>query len=619
MAKEIGVTRRKFFRDVPAVFTGIVGLGSCFGISSLAFALQSRQSQPNARRDAFLASLGLDRLNLDPSHIANRFSLARTGSLSCYYQLFWPVHRFSGYMKRLDVASAELFLDETRKDRHRLKALPLVARIHALAESSPEESQALATEIIKRLQEFTDPSGNPEFRRRNAAMIIWKNAIAALTRNIESWSAFKANTVADEAARFCEFYLREDYPELLEAAVCAFQFLLTYEKALAARNDATHQRVAKQIQYILDGAGKRPADWFVQFHRLYAPLSSWRQMPPEINEILLGNRAFAPELANFVILLRLAYNVGNRELAEGRKTSPYITAEDVRDSRTPFIFANYGISRERVLSALDSVHMQDDPRLGLPRKAADSSRGLEPALRAADDTHREAQEQLEADRIQCLLPFRQFDEELRTRRLTASLGSDQPLQDCLAAITAGASRETAMHSIWQLAAKDQARQLCQLLSIDKETVRVKVEEEIERNGLSKMLDETFESLRNDLRQQSKTTVAMPSISTVGEVSDRPTEGKLPMPQDQELQFELHSEEFVQNWLKDGTLGPPPARHLKVSDPSTWTPGQLEKARTPFHVLCPPKKVLTKEDVAWIESQGYSPERYKEFGPYRNTK
>ena len=469
-------------------------------------------------------------MKLDPKYIARRFSTAQTGSLTCYYQLFWPVHKFDDYLKQLDIASAEIFSDRGGKDRHRPKVLPLVARVHALPDVSDKQGHSYSEDIIGAHREFTDPSGGSEYRRRNAAMIIWKNATAALTRNIENWRSFESASLSNEAARLCEFYLCEDYTELLEAAVSAFQFLLTYEKALNDRGDTTYApALAARIQHILDGAGKRPTDWFVELHRLYSPLRGWDQMPPEINEVLVGHRAFSPELANYVILLRLAYNVGNHAIAVGERQSPYVAAKDVSDSRTPFIFGNYGISQERVLAALRSSRMQDDPRLGMPWTAVKAG-GIELALQISDETHRETQEQLRAEQIQSLVPFRQFDEQLRTEKLTNALGTDEPLRACVTAIVAGASRKASMHKIWQLTAEHQAKELCQLLAIDSGSVHVNVEEEIEKNNLSKVLDDTFDCLSSEVRQRTRTTVAMPGTSIGGAgASVSPTEGELPMP------------------------------------------------------------------------------------------
>jgi len=105
--------------------------------------------------------------------------------------------------------------------------------------------------------------------------IVWANTIAALIRNPQSWQHFQLGPdLINEAEDVCHRFLAGELM-LLHAALHAWQFLLTYDRALADRGNfldgklmSPFWRDERRAQDLLNGDlttlanyGVMPSDW----------------------------------------------------------------------------------------------------------------------------------------------------------------------------------------------------------------------------------------------------------------------------------------------------------------------------------------------------------------------
>jgi len=181
-----------------------------------------------------------------PEAILEHFHDAPTGTLMFYYQLFWPIYITGQQLEKLEHLKA--VCAKARKKRwQRVRALPAVAAAHALGSATDE-----VAEVLRNLIHFTlDVEHEPN---RGVIAIIWQSLTSALIRNHSHWQRLRLDSrFIAQAEAVCHSFLAGD-TLLLDVATYAWQFLLTYERALLDRGDRetlgaiqlAHQRVAQR-------------------------------------------------------------------------------------------------------------------------------------------------------------------------------------------------------------------------------------------------------------------------------------------------------------------------------------------------------------------------------------
>ena len=334
--------RRQFLVREGGGFLGLVG--------ALAAALTYWPSKPskglaNDVREAFIG----DRLRTtDPLKIIDMFYQAQPGSLGVFYQLFFP--HFVRHETALDrtlklkaLCKRELEADEKKPaqeqqyaDRpHRLRALPAVAASHALGLFRGEASEEFRELIAKTHCRAISPDERPN---REVLEIIWQNMTAALVRNKNNWEVFSAGpALIEEAEKVCSKFLADE-PVLLLAAAEAWQFLLTYSRAVECRgDDGELERVRASLDCISSHEGPQLA-WFQKFQCFYHTRRTHYDMLPQLTEPAIGrirathNQIRATHnqeevgLVDFLVLMQLqSIHTDHLVMQEGI-ISPYSTA-----------------------------------------------------------------------------------------------------------------------------------------------------------------------------------------------------------------------------------------------------------------------------------------------------
>lgn len=308
----------------------LLGLPAGLGVAK-AFGLMGK-ILPNSEEEKLIEAFSSIRLfEHEAEQVLRAFHDAPSGTLQMYYQLFWPIFITQDEWKK--VGKIEQLYKETR-DRahefprwHRIRALPAVAAAHALASVSPLKADALREIIFRTSQEALDVDKDPH---REVLEIVWQNMTTALIRNPESWDSFNVGDLISHAQEICFRFLLL-HPEnslLLFAAAQAWQFLLTYERAVAGRPGAT-ENLAK-IQSAIDKVKSHASPhlvWLTALERLYENRTSYVEMLPQQTEIVMGRRLVKipfPEASELFTLMRLQMQYNNRLIADGALASPYM-------------------------------------------------------------------------------------------------------------------------------------------------------------------------------------------------------------------------------------------------------------------------------------------------------
>lgn len=305
---------------------GLAGtVGALAGASVFAFA-RNRLDEVSSGIGQFLKDAGEARLLRPPQFALKEFGTARLDSLSFWYQNFWEFDELPGGLAEFEDAAAIALRENHFPDEpHRALLLPPIARIHALPAATEEMAQEHGIVIYTAHARALDPSS--ETASREVLEGIWQNATAALMRNETSWShaAFNAGIVA-EARKLILIYLEDDR-YLLMPALSAWQFLLTYEKALQQR---MNPRPLAEVRHVINEIVHHPVGgnsfWFRRLQALLSKRTKLSLAVPQANEVLMSlerSDLSSRELFDFFALARLEQAHMRVRVQAGDLETPY--------------------------------------------------------------------------------------------------------------------------------------------------------------------------------------------------------------------------------------------------------------------------------------------------------
>jgi hypothetical protein len=398
--------------------------------------------QPTAAVELAKA-IGPKRLNATPSEILTEFSSPRPGDLIPYYQLFWQIGR-KGKLNEL-TARADVALRSPEYTRwpFRARALPAMARIHALGISLPsaqlEHEEAIisihrsALDISQRSD--VDPYIRPD---REVLDAIWRTMAAALARNRNTWTSFAVGPgLIEEAVLLSKKFLDGEVVLFGPAVVC-WQFLFSYEIATRSRT-ADHATVTGALARIEDLARRRKNTWFSAMRDLYKPLDGLKEILPQQSEIFMGLRSSAfknKQAEDYFVLAQMERFFINSKSAQGTLKSPYLQisyVDEVEKAALPVLTA-YGVNQE----VWQRLRQPTFGGLSLSEGALEyfDEKFSSPELVFPTVEERE-HEELHAAELSKWIPFRNLDEERFSHRFWrsmegafAALGA-RPLEDVL--------------------------------------------------------------------------------------------------------------------------------------------------------------------------------------------
>jgi hypothetical protein len=320
-----------------------------------------------ARRDLFKRTFGvIFGLRVLPHALPTGFSLASGvpsaqtilttshnapfGELMLSYQLFWLlfIRQPGGEGERVAELAALCTNTSTKKDQfprwHRIRALPAVAAIHALrSDLSRDEAEALRGVILQTHHVALEPAEDPH---REILQIVWANTIAALIRNPQSWQHFQLGPdLINEAEDVCHRFLAGELM-LLHAALHAWQFLLTYDRALADRGNAGVRAQVQVAQERLLQIRTPELAWVYALKYVYRHRWHYADMLPQVDEVVMGRPRLNRTAADLFILMRLKIYFENHRFLDGKLMSPFWRderrAQDLLNGDLTTL-ANYGV------------------------------------------------------------------------------------------------------------------------------------------------------------------------------------------------------------------------------------------------------------------------------------
>jgi hypothetical protein len=351
----MGWTRRKFNRAIAE----LLGLGACCSAGAVMEAGGTDELSKDSRD--FIEGISARPLqSTDPTNpntilkdfnaeaIIETFRDAPTGNLMLYYQLFWPIFIRADQVLQRVTELARRYEDKRREKEkyerwHRVRVLPAVAAAHALGLVDDKEEKDVLQSLIVRTHEVAlDPESDPN---REVLEIIWQNMTAALIRNRGNWEGFEAGPhLVAQAEAVCKSFLAGERV-LLHAAMTAWQFLLTYERALMERRDALRLAEVRAVRESVMRLPTSDVVWLKALDRLYSRRWEYIQMLPQVSEILIGRQQYESKIVDLFTLARLHTTHSNFLLAEGKHYSPYTSAERARkvvEGSLTFL-SNYGV------------------------------------------------------------------------------------------------------------------------------------------------------------------------------------------------------------------------------------------------------------------------------------
>lgn len=347
-----------------------------------------------------------------------------SGLLMRSYQLFVPL-QLEAIAEGLtplalldELAELSESVEETRPLRHRIKALPALAAIHGLADASQEESQEIDARIRAMHARGTEADkdlGSP----RDVLQMLWQNLTAALIRNDSSWANLRvSDPLLQQALELVDDYGLGREPMVLQASLCAWQFLTTYRNALGTHPQA---RWLRDVMHEREVNPEPRFAWFAALSRLLGTSTQRAGNRPQLSEALMaGLGGIAPDpLRDLVTLSKLLDHGLYQGIASGVSHSKYTNAERAREglAQNLTFLANYGVTpsdRERLI---DQVRL-----LALPSETVQSVKhALSEFSQYVGTTDREARESdlAEAKRLARGVPFWQSDGELTLEGLAA--------------------------------------------------------------------------------------------------------------------------------------------------------------------------------------------------------
>lgn len=403
--------------DIPrrrASYYLIGAFGSLLGASLFSFV--RKRSDPDNMTEStadFLRSASGGQLLHSAQFMLDEYWNARLGGLCFWYQNFWELNRTAGALEAF-VAECQRAEAEGRyhSELQRVRVLPAVARIHALATADPADSQSLSHHICSIHSAALDPDS--EEASREVLESIWQNATAALIRNSTAWQASAFDITMIEEARKLLFVFLNDDPYILMPAVSAWQFLLTYEIALRTERSTPNSRLLHAIRSVIREVADHPVAsrsyWFNQLVTMMRKRSKRSQMLPQMNEVLMFRRAGTAEYrdpVDFFTLVRLEQTHLRLRVRTREVKSPYVWPPR-KASRTHTFMRDYGLRPEN-LSEWEDVR-NVDPRLGPTALALAYWRDLLSKPLAEDKSADLAQQEVQhAEKLVGILPFNRVE------------------------------------------------------------------------------------------------------------------------------------------------------------------------------------------------------------------
>jgi hypothetical protein len=506
----MGWTRRKFNRAI----AGLLGLGAC-GSAGAVMEAGDTNKLSNDSRDLIKGISTRPLQSTDPTNpkailkdfnaeaIIETFRDAPSGNLMLYYQLFWPIFIRADQVLQRVVEFGRLYEDKRREKEkyerwHRVRVLPAVAAAHALGLVDDKEEKDVLQNLIVRTHEVAlDPGSDPN---REVLEIIWQNMTAALIRNRGNWEVFEAGPhLVTQAEAVCKSFLAGERV-LLHAAMAAWQFLLTYERALMERRDALRLAEVWEARERVMRLPTSDVVWLKALDQLYSRRREYTRMLPQVSEILIGRQRYEG-IVDLFTLARLHTTHSNFLLAEGKHYSPYTSAERARkvvEGSLNFL-SNYGVvpqdwQKLKTLAENNNFFSEDGVKY------------LDHIFKEYNTTFSASEfEKRDIDRIWLAqsVPFRNLDEETTFRLLHGHRGEDYVRR----LIFNAPCTVTGLVGLLKGPAKEVAKQEARRRNID--LTHTTVFREIEEEKLPAVAEgyiETLEYIQEGATVSDKTTI-----------------------------------------------------------------------------------------------------------------
>ena len=375
----------------------------------------THREEPKANDNAWetLRTLGVERVLMSTEQAFQEFTTLKYGAINARYQLFWDIGNNLDQLSTLDAISDRKFVSKDEQSRFRQKMIGKLARIHGISEiGDPKLSNKFEEDISLFAAQQIDPSiDNASFGYGRIASleVLWANVTAAIVRDRYSWHTIQLDVLARAAINFVRFYQREDFPELVCPAICALQFLLTYDRALRSRSGSSNSHeIHAELAQIEEVSKSTELFWFLQLFEIYASIGSYESSLPQYGELILGNTVFPKKVRKLVVLSRLE-SIHQRR-TKARIGSPYVQSSDKPNGATQTIFRNFGYEDSQI-SELFAIADFSDPKkgpgVGFRTVALEY---LSNTTTLADGQLDESEERRFAPSVRSLIPFRFLSE-----------------------------------------------------------------------------------------------------------------------------------------------------------------------------------------------------------------
>lgn len=298
---------------------------------------------------------------------------------------------------------------------HRVVALPALASIHALAHLSGDEKAHAEQRILHLHDAAMVPRadiGSP----RDLLQMLWQNLTAALIRNDRSWSGLRVSrALLRRGLALVDDYLREsEGVALLQAALCAWQFLDTYRRARWSERHEGGWSQEQMHELRIRYADNPSFAWFAAMSDILAQANSHGERLPQFSEAFMGSLARPSDadyrsMRDLVVLSKLSDQSLYRRIDTGDINPPYTTVARARVGlrQNPSFLANFGV---RPKDEAELLRRCDIWRL--PEGVANAVREGLRDLSIEHTHHLERPELVDAGEIARQVPFRRDDEEV---------------------------------------------------------------------------------------------------------------------------------------------------------------------------------------------------------------
>jgi hypothetical protein len=412
----------------------LIGLGGIAGpLGAVAVARRFKADYQSA--DDLSKAVGRDRLATTPEEIVNLVTECPPGNLMLYSQLFWPIHQRSGHLAELDSLCRDA-VTAHKQTGYQIRILPTLARIHAIGSTFDSERLKYESYVLSSLNAAVGKSNDRNLLvvgDREAAEHIWRTMIGALVRNKGAWSTFSVTSDLVEAAwQLVDRYLNGE-EVWFNAALLAWQFLLTYERALSERN--TDSTSVRAILSKVENEQRAGALWFATLSQLYRNRHTFDEIYPQFGEAFIAFRHsyFDPQFRDFAASVSLYKLYINSKLLDDQ--SEYVPTKRAKfyDDEWPNVVSHFGLTSN------------DWVRLNTPRLFSEAaSKYLGDRLRQPlTQSASRLVSSLRYETLGLWVPFRKRDEE----RIFTYVHNNLPLEAVLKLF--GNGSEDAMMEVWK--------------------------------------------------------------------------------------------------------------------------------------------------------------------------